>query len=68
MTRRPSGVFIVNFEQISHIVLVFPLLTCKCQLGIKESKKGKHEVFHVTFKWFKNLMKISKKFVDWIFI
>ena len=22
-----SGVFIINFEQISHIVLVFPLLT-----------------------------------------
>ena len=22
----PSGVFIVNFEQISHIVLAFPLL------------------------------------------
>ena len=25
--RRRSGVFIVNFEQISHIVLVFPLLS-----------------------------------------
>ena len=25
--QRRSGVFIVNFEQISHIVLVFPLLT-----------------------------------------
>ena len=24
---RRSGVFIVNFEQISHFVLVFPLLT-----------------------------------------
>ena len=24
---RPSGVFIVNFEHISHIVLVFPFLT-----------------------------------------
>ena len=24
---RHSGIFIVNFEQISHIVLVFPLLT-----------------------------------------
>ena len=30
-----SGVFIVNFEHILHIVLVFLLLTwtCKCQLG-----------------------------------
>ena len=25
--RARSGIFIVNFEQISHIVLVFPLLT-----------------------------------------
>ena len=25
--QRRSGVFIVNIEQISHIVLVFPLLT-----------------------------------------
>ena len=25
--RRRSGVFIVNFEHISHLVLVFPLLT-----------------------------------------
>ena len=24
---RRSGAFIVNFEQISHIVLIFPLLT-----------------------------------------
>ena len=24
---RCSGLFIVNFEQISHIILVFPLLT-----------------------------------------
>ena len=24
-----SGVFIVNFEQISHIILVFPFLTLK---------------------------------------
>ena len=33
--RRSSGVFTVNFEQISHIVLVFLLLTLnmKCQLG-----------------------------------
>ena len=68
MTRRPSGVYIVNSEQISHIILVFSLLTSKCRLGIKESKKGKHEVFHVTFKWFKNLMKIPKKLVDYIFI
>ena len=31
-----SGVFIVNFEQTSHIVLVFPLLTwtIKCRLGL----------------------------------
>ena len=27
-----SGVFTVNFEQISNIVLVFPLLTLKCRL------------------------------------
>ena len=26
---RRSGVFIINFEHISHIVLVFPLLTLK---------------------------------------
>ena len=25
---RRSDIFIVNFEQISHIVLVFPLLSC----------------------------------------
>ena len=27
-----SGVFIVNFEKISHIVLVFPLLTLNKQM------------------------------------
>ena len=32
--RRRSGVFIVNFEHISHLVLVFLLLTLiKCYLG-----------------------------------
>ena len=33
---RRSGVFIINFEQISHIALVFPLLTLrkkKCRMG-----------------------------------
>ena len=32
---RRSGVFVVNFEQISHNVVVFPLLlwTSKCRLG-----------------------------------
>ena len=29
---RRSGVFIVNFEHISHLVLVFLLLTLKIQL------------------------------------
>ena len=28
-TRRPSGVFIVKFEQVSCIVLLFPLFTLK---------------------------------------
>ena len=30
---RRSGVFNVNFEQISLIAMVFSLLTCKYQLG-----------------------------------
>ena len=30
--RRLSGVFIVNFEQISQIVLVFPLMTLNKQI------------------------------------
>ena len=32
---RRSGVFVVNFENISHLVLVFPLLilSSKCQMG-----------------------------------
>ena len=36
-----SGVFIVNFEQISHIILVFPLLTLNKSIpaGILPSKK-----------------------------
>ena len=29
---RRSGVFIVNFEQILHVVLVFPLLTLNKQM------------------------------------
>ena len=34
--KHSSGVFIVNFEHVSHVVLVFPLLTLnkKYQLGI----------------------------------
>ena len=31
-----SGIFIVNFEHISHLVLVFLLLTGKCRLGWNE--------------------------------
>ena len=33
--RRCSGIFIINFEHISHLVLVFLLLTwkCNCRLG-----------------------------------
>ena len=30
---RHSGVFIINFEHISHFILVFLLLTCNCWLG-----------------------------------
>ena len=30
--RRRSGVFIVNFEHISHLILVFLLLTLNMQL------------------------------------
>ena len=35
LTWRRSGLFIVNFEHISHLVLVFLLLTLsgKCRLG-----------------------------------
>ena len=36
---RRSGVFIVNFEHISHLVLVFPLLTLKMSAG--KSKTGR---------------------------
>ena len=32
--RRRSGVFIVNFEHISHLVLVFLLLTLKMYLPV----------------------------------
>ena len=33
---RRSGIFIVNSEHISHLVLVFLLLTGKCRLGWNE--------------------------------
>ena len=33
--QRVSGVFIVNFEQISHIFLVFLLLTLKMQVPVE---------------------------------
>ena len=33
---RRSSAFIVNFEHISHLVLVFLLLTCKCRLGFRD--------------------------------
>ena len=36
---RRSGIFIVNFEQISHLVLVFLLLTLN--LGLREKIKEK---------------------------
>ena len=32
-TRMVSGIFIVDFEHISHLVLVFPLLTLNMQLS-----------------------------------
>ena len=39
--RHRSGVFIVNFEQISQIVLVFQLLTLnKCRLRFFNALKG----------------------------
>ena len=36
---RRSGVFIVNFEHISHLVPVFLLLTGKSKLGYTKDKK-----------------------------
>ena len=41
-TRRRSGIFIVNFEHIPHLVLVFLLLTLNMQLpaGKCVSKSG----------------------------
>ena len=47
---RRSSVFIVNFEQISHVVMVFPLLywTSKCRLG-SDAILEKHIYFTVLF-------------------
>ena len=47
---RRSSVFIVNFEQISHVVMVFPLLywTSKCRLG-SDAILEKHICFTVLF-------------------
>ena len=38
---RSTGVFIVNFEQISHIVLDFPLLTLSKLMSTDFLKNGK---------------------------
>ena len=60
-TRRRSGIFIVNFEIISHIVLLFPLhswfLTTKCWLvcfffpGLKRNERiHKSQSYKLIFK------------------
>ena len=48
--RRHSCVFIVNFGQISYIVLVFPLLTLNKQVltGNLESKRNSHRKTSIT--------------------
>ena len=53
--RRSSSVFIVNFEQISHIVLVFPTLTLnKYRPDGKALELDLYQVFahKVDFVWF----------------
>ena len=44
---RRSGVFIVHFEHISHLVLVFPLLTLS-----RKMSAGKVETFKILLPWF----------------
>ena len=46
---RRSGIFIVNFEHISHLVLVFLLLTLNMKLPVEV--RGKAIIF-----WFSNLL------------
>ena len=53
--KRRSGVFIVNLEHISHLVLVFQLsilvfLTCNCLLGFRLGKYKEGEKCDIV-KW-----------------
>ena len=48
---RRSGVFVANFEHISHHDLVFVLLTCNCQLGRRSWKSQKQPFRSVLWKW-----------------
>ena len=63
--RRRSGVFIVNFEHISHLILVFLLLTLNMQFTITYVRWISNKVLHTisTFASKKSVQNLKGKVV-----